>query len=193
MLKSDIILPFLGNLLTHFLKSSLCLRIQVCTSIHFNSVTHSCLTLFDPMDCSMPGFPVHHSSWRLLKLMSFVRRRKWQPTPVFLPRESRGQRSLVGCCLWGHTESDMTEETQHAGIHWRRKWQPTPILLPGESQGQRSLVSCCLWGHTESDMTEETQQQQHVLQDSDAIPPSHPLSSLSHPAFNLSHHQGLFQ
>ena len=38
-------------------------------------------------------------------------RRKWQPTPVFLPGESQGQRSLVGCCLWGRTESDMTEAT----------------------------------------------------------------------------------
>ena len=38
-------------------------------------------------------------------------RRKWQPTPVFLPGESQGQRSLVGCCLWGRTESDMTETT----------------------------------------------------------------------------------
>ena len=32
-------------------------------------------------------------------------RRKWQPTPVFLPGESQGQRSLVGCRLWGRTES----------------------------------------------------------------------------------------
>ena len=38
-------------------------------------------------------------------------RRKWQPTPVFLPGESQGQGSLVGFCLWGHTESDMTEVT----------------------------------------------------------------------------------
>ena len=38
-------------------------------------------------------------------------RRKWQPTPVFLPRESQGWGSLVGCHLWGHTESDMTEST----------------------------------------------------------------------------------
>ena len=38
-------------------------------------------------------------------------RRKWQPTPVFLSRESCGQRSLVGCCKWGHTELDMTEAT----------------------------------------------------------------------------------
>ena len=37
------------------------------------------------------------------------RKRKWQPTPVFLPREFHGQRSLVDCCPWGHTESDMTE------------------------------------------------------------------------------------
>ena len=40
------------------------------------------------------------------------RRRKWQPTPVFLPGESQGRRSLVGCCLWGRTESDTTEATQ---------------------------------------------------------------------------------
>ena len=38
-------------------------------------------------------------------------RRKWQPTPVFLPGESQGQRSLVGCRLWGPTELDTTEVT----------------------------------------------------------------------------------
>ena len=38
-------------------------------------------------------------------------RRKWQPTPVFLPGEFRGRGSLVGCCLWGRTESDTTEAT----------------------------------------------------------------------------------
>ena len=43
-------------------------------------------------------------------------RRKWQPTPVFLPGESRGQRSLVGCCPWGRTESDTTKATLHACI-----------------------------------------------------------------------------
>ena len=35
--------------------------------------------------------------------------RKWQPTPVFLPGESQGWGSLVGCCLWGCTESATTE------------------------------------------------------------------------------------
>ena len=38
-------------------------------------------------------------------------RRKWQPTPVFLPEESQGWGSLVGCRLWGRTESDTTEVT----------------------------------------------------------------------------------
>ena len=38
-------------------------------------------------------------------------RRKWQPTPVFLPGESQGQGSLVGCRLWGRTESDTNEAT----------------------------------------------------------------------------------
>ena len=39
------------------------------------------------------------------------RRCSWQPTPVFLPGESQGQGSLVGCGLWGCTELDMTEVT----------------------------------------------------------------------------------
>ena len=34
----------------------------------------------------------------------------WQPTPVFLPGKSRGQRSLAGYNLWGHKESDTTEQ-----------------------------------------------------------------------------------
>ena len=48
----------------------------------------------------------------LLSLFTFMHwRRKWQPTPVFLPGESQGQGSLVGCRLWGRTESDTTEAT----------------------------------------------------------------------------------
>ena len=38
-------------------------------------------------------------------------RRKWPPTPVFLPGESQGRWSLVGCHQWGRTESDTTETT----------------------------------------------------------------------------------
>ena len=38
-------------------------------------------------------------------------RRKWQPTPVFLPGESQGRGSPVGCHLWGRTESDTIKAT----------------------------------------------------------------------------------
>ena len=37
-------------------------------------------------------------------------RRKWLPTPVFLPREFQGQKSLAGCSPWGHKELGMTEQ-----------------------------------------------------------------------------------
>ena len=42
--------------------------------------------------------------------------RAWQPNPVFLPEESHGQRSLVGCSPWGHTELDTTEATEHTHL-----------------------------------------------------------------------------
>ena len=48
---------------------------------------------------------------RMGKTTDLFGRRKWQPTPVLLPREFRGQRSLVGCCPQGRTESNMTEVT----------------------------------------------------------------------------------
>ena len=40
-------------------------------------------------------------------------RRKWQPTPVFLPGESHGQRGLTGYSPWGHKELDTTERLTH--------------------------------------------------------------------------------
>ena len=62
---------------------------------------------------SMGSQRVRHDWATSLSLFTFLHwRRKWQPTPVFLPGESQGWRSLVGCRLWGHTESDTTEVTQ---------------------------------------------------------------------------------
>ena len=43
-------------------------------------------------------------------------RKKWQPTPVFLPGESHGQRSLVGYSPWSHKESDTTERLIHIAV-----------------------------------------------------------------------------
>ena len=87
-------------------------------------------------------------------------RRKWHPTPVFLPGKSHGQRSLVGCSPWGRRESDMTEQfhfTHFILDHWRRRWQPTPVFLPGETHGQGSLAGHGAWGRRELDTTEVTE------------------------------------
>ena len=62
---------------------------------------------------SMGSLKVGHDWTTSLSLFTFLHwRRKWQPTPVFLPGESQGRGSLVGCRLWDRTESDTTKATQ---------------------------------------------------------------------------------
>ena len=59
---------------------------------------------------SMGSLRLGHDWETSLSLFTFMHwRRKWQPTPVFLTGKSQGWRSLVGCHLWGHTESVTTE------------------------------------------------------------------------------------
>ena len=58
---------------------------------------------------SMGSLRVEHDCATSLSLFTFMHgRRKWQPTPVFLPGESQGR---VGCRLWGRAELDTTEAT----------------------------------------------------------------------------------
>ena len=76
----------------------------------------STLTWKNPMDGGAWKAAVHGVTEGPTRLSDFTFtfmhwRRKWQPTPVFLPGESQGQGSLVGCRLWGRTESEMTEVT----------------------------------------------------------------------------------
>ena len=84
----------------------------------------------------------HNELWKILKrdgntrpphnwatslsLFSFMHwRRKWQHTPVFLPGEAQGRGSLLGCRLWGHTESDTTEATSSSSslCRTRSNWK----------------------------------------------------------------------
>ena len=90
-------------------------------------------------------------------------RRKWLPTPVFLPGEFNGQRSLAGYSPWGQKESDTTERLTHTyyvdGItfHGLPKWLnckesasqagdagsiPASGSLPGEGYGNPHQCSC---------------------------------------------------
>jgi len=59
-------------------------------------------------------------------------RRQWQPTPVFLPGKSHGQRSLVGCSPWGYKELDMTER-----LHFHFS-----LSCIGEGNGNPLQCSC---------------------------------------------------
>ena len=61
---------------------------------------------------SMGSLRIRYDWATSLSLFTFLHwRRKWQPTPVFLPGEFQGRGSLVGCRLWSRTELDTTEAT----------------------------------------------------------------------------------
>ena len=80
-------------------------------------------------------------------------RRKWQPTPEFLPRKSHGQRSLVGYSPWGHKELDTTEwlndnkkqqfSLDSRNLHWKDRCISTPPAGPCASR-QDSNEACWL-------------------------------------------------
>ena len=68
---------------------------------------------------SMGSLGVGHDCATSLYFFTFMHwRRKWQSTPVFLPGESQGRASLVGCRLWGRTESDTIEVTYQQQQQW---------------------------------------------------------------------------
>ena len=68
-----------------------------------------------------------------LSLFTFLHwRRKWQPTPVFLPGESQGRGSLVGCSPWGREESNTTERLRS---HFS-------LSCIGEGNGNQLQCSC---------------------------------------------------
>ena len=101
--------------------------------------------------CTLEGFevtqatspPIPYSSRFSLSLFTFMHlRKKWQSTPVFLPGESQEWRGLVGCCLWGRTESDTTEATQQQQQqHCLKKYfcKPAAYMIMSEE-----LVDCTL-------------------------------------------------
>ena len=88
-------------------------RTEKGMAIHSNILAWRVPRTEEPNDLqSMGSLRVGHDWETSLLLFTFMRwRRKWQPTPVFLPGESQGPGSLVGCHLWGRTELDTTEAT----------------------------------------------------------------------------------
>ena len=85
---------------------------------------------------------VGHDWETSLSLFTFMHwRRKWQPTPVFLPGESQGWGSLVGGCLWGRTEPDTTEATQQQQQQYsRRKWKWGHRSIPFSTSVKSEII-----------------------------------------------------
>ena len=90
-----------------------CLPLEKAMAPHSSTLAWKIPWMEEPgMLQSMGSLRVGHDWATSLWLFTFMHwKRKWQLTPVFLPGESHGQRSLVGCRLWGHTELDTTEVT----------------------------------------------------------------------------------
>ena len=136
----------------------------------FSSVTQSCPTLCDPMNCSMPGLPVHQHSWSSLKPMSI---------------ESVYSRADL---LWGFVCAidivSVLQASNLSNIQFSSVAQSCPTLCNPTNRSTPGLT-------VHHQLLEFTQT--HVHRVSDAIQTSHPLSSSSPPAPNPSQHQSLFQ
>ena len=73
---------------------------------------------------SMRSLRVRHDWVTSFLLFTFMHwRRKWQPTPVFLPGESQGRGRLVGCRPWGRTDLDTTESDLAAAAAFTKDYQ----------------------------------------------------------------------
>ena len=85
------------------------------------------------------GDPLH--DWATsLPLFTFMHwRRKWQPTPVFLPGESHGRGSLVGCHLWGHDWCDLAAAQQ--SVTSMSRW--TAFSLPVKKSVLKPSLQAC--------------------------------------------------
>ena len=125
--------------------------------IHMNySLTYSKSWL----KCHFPreDFPDHPTVLELPGNAILQWRRQWQPTLVLLPGKSQGQRSLVGCCLWGREELNMTDQ-----LHFHFS-----LSCIGEGNGNPLQCSCLenprdsgawwasVYGVAESDTIEAT-------------------------------------
>ena len=109
--ETDLCMQGSGNILVNY---CYCFVMEKAMAPHSSTLAWKIPRMEEPGRLqSMGSLRVGHNWETLLWHFTFMNwRRKWQPTPIFLPGESQGQRSLVGCRLWGHTQWDTTEAMQ---------------------------------------------------------------------------------
>ena len=93
------------------------------THTHTHTHTHTSLERASLVAQMEKNLPAVFNPW----VGTISWRRKWQPSPVFLPGEFHGQRSLVGYSKWGRKELDMTERLTHTHTLWK---QDSPAEIP---------------------------------------------------------------
>ena len=125
-------LLYIKGILCHLIYRPVDLQSEKAMAPHCSTLAWKISWMEEPGGLqSMGSLRVRHHWATSLSLFTFMHlRRKWHPTPVFLPGESQGQGSLVGCRLWGRTESDTTEAT------WQQQQQQQQTynkVLPGGS------------------------------------------------------------
>ena len=93
--------------------AQICEKLEKVVATHSSTLAWKIPWMEEPSRLQSMGLRrVGHDWATSLSLFTFMNwRRKWQSTPVFLPGESQGLGSLVGCRLWGRTESNTTEAT----------------------------------------------------------------------------------
>ena len=127
-------------------KTDLLLR----TGVQFSSVAQLCLILCDPMNCSMPGLPVHHQLPEFTQTHDHRVGDSIQPShPLSSPSPPAPNPSLHLYIKWASLVAQLVKKyacnardqvrSWVGKIPWSRVHQPTPVFLPGESHGQRSL------------------------------------------------------
>ena len=105
-----------------------------CTIYYFKGASLVAQMVKNLLQCRRPQFDpwVGKIPWR----------REWLPTPVFLPGEFHGDRSLVGYSSWGHKELDTTEWLTHTHTHTHRQFQKlSPQMAEAAFSIPRALAS----------------------------------------------------
>ena len=126
-----------------------CVCVCVCVCV--------CLDLFNQKGVRKSS-KVYICVWSYSSLLTVLRRRQWQATPVFLPGKSHGRRSLVGYSPWGREDSDSTERLHfHFSLSFTGEENGNPLQYCWlENPRDGSLVGCRLWGRPESGTTDMT-------------------------------------
>ena len=109
------------TLLTQFLATSVCGKLRQ-KSYDVNTVL---------LAQTVKNLPARQETWVEPWLRKIPWRREWLPTPVFLPGEVHGQRSLAAYSPWGHKESDTTEQLTHIKILRSDRRNFKARILPG--------------------------------------------------------------